>query len=84
MSVHFLCLSKENEPKERTTNHSPLRCWPSAARSLYPLEGCCSKRADASESHEVYAPLRGIPPSRFLIFSVLLGCVKRQKKHVNK
>jgi hypothetical protein len=29
---------------------------------------CCSQKADASESREVYAPLRGTPPSRFLLF----------------
>jgi hypothetical protein len=27
-----------------------------------------SKKTDASESREVYAPLRGAPPSRFLVF----------------
>ena len=62
--VHFLCLPKENEPKERVAVHSPLRCCPPEADSL-----CCSQKADASESREVYTPLRGTPPSRFSAFS---------------
>ena len=47
--------------KEKTASHSPFHCWPSASLR-------CSKKVDASESREVYAPLRGARPSRFSTF----------------
>jgi len=63
-NVHFLCLPKENEPKE------------SAAYHLVPLSEtalrCSQRTGDIGMSH--LTVLRRVA---YPIFAVLLGCVKR-------
>ena len=60
--VHFLCVSKENEPKEKTANH------------LFRFQRnhlCCSQKADASGSRTplgVFIPLAGYSAESFSAF----------------
>ena len=65
--VHFLCLPKENEPKEREAVH--LSCFQQDFLR-------CSQKADASESRTPCGVLRRVV---ILLFVVLLGCVIWQK-----
>jgi len=61
--VHFLCLPKENEPKEMAAVH------------LIPQAGLpCAARKE--RTFRKVAPLRRIA---FPLFTLLLGGVKRQK-----
>jgi len=65
-SVHFLCLPKENEPKERAA----LFTW-----SAYGGLSCAALKKRALRNS-----LRSNSPRAFPFFYVLLGCVKWRKK----